>query len=161
MIKLRKSENLELANSLNGLGDVMSAQNHFEKALGYYLEAEKIISSSFLTYANNGVMGGKDNSHPLLASSKVGQGNVLARQGKYQEAQILDQKAIAILEYYYHHQHQELAKPKAALGAIYLCCGNYDQGQRLYNEAIKILSDIFGDNHPNIALYKADILTMT
>lgn len=56
--------------------------------------------------------------HPFLALSKIGQANLLARQGEYKSAKILYLEAIAMLEHLLGLHHPQLAEPKSALAKI-------------------------------------------
>jgi tetratricopeptide (TPR) repeat protein len=140
-------QKLQIANSLNGLGDVLYEEKNF-------LDAEKTYNTALqLTLQMN-------KNHSFLAYSKMGIANIKIQQNQYQIAAELYQQAILILRENYHHEHSELALPKAALAVIYLRCGHVEKGRKLYEEAIKILENNFGKKYYLIDLYKADLLAM-
>jgi hypothetical protein len=104
---------------MNGLAEVLAAPCYLKYNP---VEAENLYQKS----ANLILMETK--SHPFLASSKIGQANLLARQGEYKSAKILYLEAIAILGTLFGKQHPNLVKPKFALDVVYLHCENLRSG---------------------------------
>lgn len=85
------------------------------------------------------------------------------RQGKYQEAAEVAERALNVAQETFGPDHQKVAISLNNLATLYRILGKYPEAERLYQRALLIKEKAFGLNHPEVAttlnnlagLYKA------
>ena len=71
--------------------------------------------------------------------------------GRYEQAEPLFQRAIAIGEKTLRPEHPGVARFLNNLAALYQATGRYEQAEPLYQRALAILDDSLPPDHPNLA----------
>src|SRR5271165_1562714 len=75
----------------------------------------------------------------------------LFKQGKYQEAIPLAEKAVELAKRVYGPEQPNTAKSLNNLAELYWRMGEYAKAEPLYQEALRICQKVFGSEHPNTA----------
>jgi tetratricopeptide (TPR) repeat protein len=162
-IELRKKLpfDLAIANSLNSLAEVLVKREHFlaiqKNGYGEFYREDNLGRAIDLYDQAIEIVQSHTNNHPYLAFSKIGKGNIMAKQGKLILTETLYNEAFSILENIFGKQHHELAQPLAGLASIHQLKGNHALAKNLYHEAIQLLTNTFGQDHPAIALYQENM----
>lgn len=108
------------------------AQRHFERALAVY--------------------GNAADADELIAASLTNLGNVLADQGKYEEAREQYEREIAITERVHGVGHPQTARALANLGTVLTSLKRYDEAQRTFERALAIWEAAYGPEHAMVAM---------
>jgi tetratricopeptide (TPR) repeat protein len=74
--------------------------------------------------------------------------NLYAEQGKFEQAEPLYQRALAIDEKVYGQDHPEVATDLRSLAILYEDQGKFEQAEPLYQRALAIREQVFGSDHP-------------
>ncbi|MEM9463258.1 MAG: tetratricopeptide repeat protein [Myxococcota bacterium] len=135
----RSKESLELAESLNTLGNVSSRHGKYEEAKRYYRKAVRLRQEAF----------GAD--HPDVATILDNLGVVLKSQGKYEEAKAYHQRALAIREKALGPDHPNVAYSLNNLGDALDSQGKYKEARVHHQRALRIRERVLGVNHPLVA----------
>jgi tetratricopeptide (TPR) repeat protein len=90
--------------------------------------------------------------HPQTATSLRIRGNVLKRQGKYEEAIADYLRAISILESRYGKQHPEVGSPLASLANTYAFMRRLDEAEQAARRAVAIAEAAFGPDSGAVQL---------
>ncbi|MBI4641535.1 MAG: tetratricopeptide repeat protein, partial [Candidatus Tectomicrobia bacterium] len=77
--------------------------------------------------------------------------HLTSQQGKYNEAEPLFKRVLAILEKTLGSDHPSVAQSLNNLGLLYYSQGKYTEAEPLYQRAVAIREKILGSNHPNLA----------
>jgi CHAT domain-containing protein/Tfp pilus assembly protein PilF len=77
----------------------------------------------------------------------------MQRAGKYEEALLLAEKALAIREEELSPEHIEVANSLYHLAGILSTKGDYKRAESLYQRAVDIAEKVLGQEHPRLALY--------
>src|SRR5271165_6870754 len=75
----------------------------------------------------------------------------LFKQGKYQEAIPLAEKAVEIARRVRGPEHPDTATCLISLAALYQVMGEYAKAEPLYQEALRIYRKVLGPEHPDTA----------
>ena len=75
----------------------------------------------------------------------------LFKEGKYQEAIPLAEKAVELAKRVYGPEQLNTAKSLNNLSELYWAMGEYAKAEPLYQEALRICQKVFGPEHPNTA----------
>jgi serine/threonine-protein kinase len=110
----------------------VQAQQHFERALALF--------------------GKVADADELVAATLTNLGNVLADQGKYEEARRQYERELAITERVHGAEHPQTARALANLGTVLQSLGHYDEAQRSFERALAIWEAAYGPEHPMIAM---------
>ena len=89
-----------------------------------------------------------DNSNQL-GLSYVGQGVVFTHQSKYQDAKMVFEKGIEILENY-NINKKEIATSYGHLGNLYIYMSNDDMAYNCYKKALEIRKEVYSEDAPEI-----------
>ena len=76
----------------------------------------------------------------------------LFKQGKYQEAIPLAEKAVEIAKRVYGPEHPDTATSLNNLAVLYRDMGEYAKAEPLYQEALRIRQKVLGSEHPDTAI---------
>jgi len=90
--------------------------------------------------------------HPDVTESLAVLAECYEKQGKYNQAEVLYKRAIAIWEKKYWPDHPIVALSLAPLAEFYKRQGKYDQAQVLYERALAIMKKEFGTD--NVGMIK-------
>ncbi|NET59404.1 MAG: tetratricopeptide repeat protein, partial [Symploca sp. SIO2E6] len=75
----------------------------------------------------------------------------LYQEGKYSEAILLAEKALAIRQRILGQEHPDVATSLNNLAFLYYSQGRYEKAESLYQQALEILKRILGPEHPYVA----------
>jgi serine/threonine protein kinase/Tfp pilus assembly protein PilF len=174
-------DSLEVAESLNNLGELKLDKGDFSTAGTLVLEALAIrrkrlgdehiaVAGSLnnfgaLKYSVGDWRGAEEAFREALAIQRKALGDqhlsvadtlnnlamTLKVQEKYAEATPLYQNALSIRRKNLDSNHPLVAQSLNNLGMLYLRVGNYDEAEKLFQEALSINRKALGDTHPEIA----------
>src|SRR6266850_4830181 len=105
---------------------------------GHYAEAEQLFLAA-LKLAENFRPGS-----PFLNMSRESLARTYCHQGKYAEAELLSQEALAIDEEILGAEHQAVAGDLEALGWTYARQERYAEAERLFRRALPIYEKVYG-----------------
>ncbi len=88
---------------------------------------------------------------PRLATSLNNLAELYRLQGRYEEAEPLNKRALAIREKVLGPEHSEVATSLNNLAVIYLKQGRYAEAEPLYKRSLAIVEKALGAEHPNVA----------
>jgi tetratricopeptide (TPR) repeat protein len=88
--------------------------------------------------------------HPRVAQSALNLANTLAKQGSYEDAEVLYRRSIAILERA-EVPGPRLSYPLMGLGVVYKKQGRYDEAAPLYERAAELAEAAYGPEHSLVA----------
>ena len=77
---------------------------------------------------------------------------VLYRQGNYEEAMVITQKALGIAEKDYGPEHPRAAFSRHILGELYYNKEEYTMAEPMYVQALRIFEKALGRDHLSVAL---------
>jgi serine/threonine-protein kinase len=129
----------EVAESLEGLGEVCISTGDYERAERAYREALAMRREL------------EGESSEAVAGVLDSLGLVLAEQGKYAEAEQLQRRALAI-----HRaaaaggESREVATALSNLGLTLRWAGDFDAAEPLHREALEMKRRVFGADHPEV-----------
>jgi len=89
--------------------------------------------------------------NPDFASNFYQMGLLYRAQGRYDEAERLCKRALAITERQLGPEHPEVAAALINLMGVYRDQGKYDEVEPLFKRAIAIYEKALGDEHPDVA----------
>ena len=75
--------------------------------------------------------------------------NLYKNQGKYEEAEPLYQRALAIKERVLGEEHPDTAGSLNNLALLYADQGKYEEAEPLYQRALAIYERVLGEEHPD------------
>lgn len=82
-----------------------------------------------------------------LAPFKVDFAELLAVQGKTEEAEAMFVEALNGIDKSFGRKHVYSAKVMASLAKLYVIEGKYDQARTLIDEALEVQKEVYGENH--------------
>ena len=138
----------QTAARVHELADLYRLMGRYESAEPFFRRALKV---------REGVTpeGGKRNTDgidPLdLAQTIRGLGRVLLEQGRYQDAEPLARRALAITEGALGADHPEVATDLDRLGAVYYRQDRLEEAEPLRARALAIREQALGPDHPDVA----------
>ncbi|MEM9454510.1 MAG: tetratricopeptide repeat protein [Myxococcota bacterium] len=135
----RSADELELAQSLNNQGGVLTKHGQYAPAQQAHERALEIRTRVL----------GKDD--PVVAISLQNLALVLGAQGEYAQAQRYSEQALQLRETTLGPDHPRVAKSLSSLGSLLQTQGKYEQAQRHYERALQISERALGPDHPDIA----------
>ncbi len=112
---------------------------------GRYTEAEKLLK---LALAEAEKFGSSD---PRMATSLNNLAALYDTQGKYDQAEPLYRRSLAIREKALGPDHPDVATSLNNLAALYKTQGKYDQAEPLYKRSLAIKEKALGPDHPDVA----------
>jgi tetratricopeptide (TPR) repeat protein len=87
--------------------------------------------------------------HPNMAIRLHDLAVFYGKQGKYEQAEPLYQRALTIFERVLGPDHPDTARNLHDLAALYADQGKYEQAEPLYQRALEICERVLGLEHPN------------
>ncbi|MCH8805465.1 MAG: tetratricopeptide repeat protein, partial [Planctomycetes bacterium] len=111
-----------------------------------YAEAEKLYKLSVTEAENFG------RTDPRLALSLNNLAMLYDTQGKYDQAEPLFKRSLAINEKALGPEHPDVAASLNNLAELYRVQGKYDQAEPLYKRSLAIKEKALGPEHPDVAL---------
>jgi tetratricopeptide (TPR) repeat protein len=87
--------------------------------------------------------------HPTVARSLNNLASSYYKQGRYKNAELSFEKAIAIYQEIFGENHSHVATGWQNLAHIYLVQSRYAQAERCYLQSLETFYQSLGDNHPN------------
>ena len=175
-------KHLEVARSLDRLGEVLKLKAEYERALPMYRQAlvlrREMLGNEHVDTARSvyeladleSRMGNFAAAEPLfrealtlrrkvngaksqdVAQSLEGLALNLFDQGNYTDSVPLMREAVAMQRALHTGPHPDLAEAINNLGWMLGEIGQYQESEQLYREALKIKRAVLGDNHPEIAI---------
>ena len=175
-------EHVDVAQSLDRLGEVLVLKADYDRALPMYREAlalrRKLLGNENIDTARSvygladllGRMGDFSAAEPLfrealelrrklageksaeVAQSIEGLALNLFDQGKFDEAIKLMREAVALQRQLHDGPHPSLADALNNLGWVLSETGQYKEAEQLYREALAMQRVLLGDAHPSIAI---------
>ncbi len=133
-----RSDDPELAWSLNNLGIVYQAQGELDEAVRHFDEAITSLTDSL------------GNSHPDLGIPLNNLGNALVTQGKVSEARTAFERVLDLRTKVFGPNHPSLGYSLNALGNVFQKQGELDRALSLFERADDIWQTAYGDEHPNL-----------
>ncbi|ERT03715.1 TPR repeat family protein, partial [Lyngbya aestuarii BL J] len=91
-------------------------------------------------------------NHPDVATSLNNLANLYKSQGRYDEAEPLHQRSLAIWEKTLGENHPDVALSLNGLALLYRDQGRYDEAEPLHQRSLAIWEKTLGENHPDVAL---------
>ncbi|MBV9103452.1 MAG: tetratricopeptide repeat protein [Candidatus Eremiobacteraeota bacterium] len=132
-------EHLDVARSLNSLGNVYWNEGHLPEAESIFSRALAIREKAL----------GPD--HTDVATSLNNLGIVYHDQGRYTEAERFHQRALAIWEKALGPDHPDVALSLMNLANTYDTQGRFADAERLHKRALTIRENALGPDHPLVA----------
>ena len=83
-----------------------------------------------------------------------------AKQGKYEQAEPLFQRALAIRERVLGAEHPDTASSLNNLAILYRNQGKYEQAEPLYQRALTIYERVLGAEHPDTKRVRENYLEL-
>ena len=175
-------KHLEVARSLDRLGEVLKLKAEYGRALPMYRQAlalrREMLGNEHVDTARSvyeladllSRMGDFAQAEPLfrealtlrrklsgaksqaVAESIEGLALNLFDQGKFEEAVLLMREAVAMQRALHGGPHPDLAEAINNLGWMLGEMGQYQETEQLYREALEMKRALLGDNHPEIAI---------
>ena len=136
---LHTGDHIEVAQSLNRLGQVLKLNADYE-------EAETILRQSLAT--RRATLG---EEHTDVAQSINELADVLTRAGKFEEAEPLFRAALTMRQKLLGEQHPDVAQSLEDLALNLFDQGDYESPAPLLREAVAIRTVVQGDPHPDLA----------
>lgn len=171
-------QELEVATSMMGLGEVLRSEHRFPEAEGWFRSAlvtqratlppddlriaEGMLALAFVLY-NEGQL---DESEPiyqdLLASDarlplrfrstvREGLANVRLDQGSHGEAEQFYREAVALREEAVGSLDAAAGRTLWGLGQSLVGLGRLEEAEQVYRQAMDVHREMYGDDHPNVA----------
>ncbi len=103
---------------------------------------------------------GAGQDHPDTATSLNNLSSLYYTQEKYDLAEPLHKRALAIREKPLGPDHPDTATSLNNLADLYATQGKYDLAEPLFKRAIAILDRAFGERHPDAILYRKNLARM-
>ena len=91
---------------------------------------------------------------PNTAQSLANLALFYTNQGKFEQAELLYQRALAIREKRLGPDHPGTASSLNSLALLYDNQGKYEQAEPLYQRALAICEKTLGPDHPNTAIVR-------
>ncbi len=110
-----------------------------------YAEAEKLLLAALKEAEKFG------DQDPRLATSLNNLAVLYRTQGKYEQAEPLSQRALAIVEKALGPDHPDVATSLNNLAVLYKTQSRYAQAEPLYQRSLAIREKVLGPKHPNVA----------
>ncbi len=175
-------KHLEVARSLDRLGEVLKLKAEYDRALPMYREAlslrRQMLGNEHVDTARSvyeladllSRMGDFAAAEPLfrealalrrkltgtkspeVAQSIEGLALNLFDQGKFEESVTLMREAVAMQRELHDGPHPDLAEALNNLGWMLGEMGQYQEAEQLYREALEMKRALLGDTHPEIAI---------
>ena len=142
------SEDCDVANSLNNLGELLRDQGEYE-------EAAALLQKALTIYKNR-----LGNEHSFVATALNNLGMALRGQGKYEEALSCLIESLELREKCSDNnpQVEQLAVSLNNLGLVLKDQGNYDDSHTFLSQALKLEKTIFkGEQNPFLATTLNDL----
>jgi CHAT domain-containing protein/Tfp pilus assembly protein PilF len=133
------AENLDVARTLNLLGNLSSDTSDYEKAESIYQRALAIRTKVF------------GETNPTVASTLSDLGVIYRLQGEPERAEPLYRRALAIREKSLGREHPEVARTLNNLGNLLLDGGDYSGAEKIYLQALAIREKTTDPNDPAMA----------
>ncbi|XP_046855133.1 uncharacterized protein LOC124448164 [Xenia sp. Carnegie-2017] len=130
---------VDVATSLNNLGNVYSDTGNFDKAIEFHEKALEIRKQSL------------GPNHVDVAWSINNLGNVYKDTGNYDKAVEFHEKALEIRKQSLGPNHVDVATSLNNLGNVYSYTGNYDKAIEFHEKALEIRKQSLGPNHVDVA----------
>jgi tetratricopeptide (TPR) repeat protein len=92
--------------------------------------------------------------HPDMARSMNELAELYLKLGRYEEADIYNQKALEIRRKIFGEDHVDVARSISSLGITHFALGNYERAEQLQKSALQKLEkclNVTDQNHPKIA----------
>lgn len=133
------TDNHQLAETYNNIGEVYKYQGDYQEALGFYNKSIKLLDGR-----NN------DNSEEIATYyNNIGQ--IYDSNGDYKKALEYYQKSLNIWMKIHGVNHSDIAISYNNISHIYNINGDYEKALEYYRKALDIWQKTLGDNHPYIA----------
>jgi tetratricopeptide (TPR) repeat protein len=129
---------LGLARSLNRIADIYREQGRYDQAEKHYLLAETIYEREAPDSLD-------------LAINLSNKGKLFHIQAKFQQEDVLHQRALKIQTAILGPDHPDTATSLNNLAALYRAQGLYTQARSLYERALSIRERVLGPDHPDTA----------
>ena len=142
------SNNPEIAQCLNNLGEIY-------KVTGRYAEAEDYYQRSLVIREQ--VLGPV---HPDTAGSLNGLAWVYLSTGRYTEAEDYYQRSLVIREQALGQDHPDTARSLNGLGCVYANTDRYSEAEDYYQRALVIREQALGPDHPDTASSLSNLARM-
>ena len=138
-LELFGPDDLDVADSYNGIGVIHDHRSEYDKALEYYHKALEIRLNKL------------GPSHPNVAVSYNNIGGVHGVKGDYKKALEYLQKTLAIELKAKGSNHIDVATSYNNIGVVYDDQGEYDKALEYYQKALAIDIKQMGADHPDVA----------
>ncbi len=134
------SNDLTVADSLEGLGILYDRQGRYEEEVPLHLRVVSIREKVLGT------------NHADVATALNNLALAYEQQGRYDEAAPLYTQALAISEKTLGGDHPHVAITLNNLGNLYYWQGRYEEAERTHTRALVIAEKALGSDHPTLAL---------
>jgi len=146
-----------LQKNLNVLKNILSSDSvilltpinqlaHVYFKIDAYEHAESLFRDAFSIYSNN-----LPPEHEYIATASTYLGNTIARQGRFDEAEIFFKKALNINESVLQETDQDFVDSLRNLSTIYIDMQKYDEARELLIKEFKIRSQFFPDESSSLS----------
>lgn len=140
-LRICKSSHPDLADALDGIGDLRTDQCRFEEAMKCYKESLAIRLKVF----------GKE--HPKIAASYMRMANVERIYGRSVEAEKTYLKALSILKPLFGEAHAATCPCFFGMAENYRALERYNDAEVLYTLIVSVIAIAYGEGHYMVGQY--------
>ena len=133
------------AEAQNSLWETYNDSGEQAFEAGEYAKAQKLFESALKEAEGFGP------SDPRLATSLNNLALLYATQGKYDQAEPLYKRSLAIREKALGPHHPDVAASLNNVAELYRAQGKYDQAEPLYQRSLASWEKALGPDHPDVA----------
>ena len=135
-------DHLDIAASLNNLGQIYDLKGKYQKAEPYFIKFLAIIKRFYQDLEN----------HPHIAIALNNLAFNYDYQGKDREAEDYYNQALEMKRRLFPSDNPSLAISINNVGAFYDSRGEYLKAEKFYQEALEMKQRLYSEDHPSIAL---------
>jgi len=137
----------DTAISLNNLAEIYRVQGKYEQAEPLYKRAIEIVEKPLQILEK--ISAGTYPQLGVRAAYLSNLANLYQSQGKYEQAEPLNIRALSIREKALGGDHCDTAASLNNLAELYKLQGKYEQAEPLFNRALEIFENRRGPDHPD------------
>jgi len=141
----RIGEPVEVASTMNYLGDILHAQGEAQEAEIRYREAFALFEEA------------RGPEHPDVARAMNDVGVVLLAQGKFEEAEAPLRRALELLETALGPDHPHVAIDASNLGSVLGYQGKFEEAEAQFRRALAIDERVLPPSHPGLAMSVSNV----
>jgi len=133
--RIDRGVHFAVANSLNGLADVLKMRLHYRESRDLL---EQALAMRIELYGE---------IHADVAHSMNHLGSAMMKLGESEEAEKVLRRGLEIRRQVYDSYHIEVVASLGKLGSLMMLQGKHAEAEELYLEALTIITQLMGENH--------------